>query len=68
MEQLHEDQVGVELEVLGCLIDEQFPQWAGLPLRKLATGGTVNAIFRLGDRLAARFRCVVDLPVRCVPG
>jgi len=36
VEQLHEDQVGVELEVVGCLIDEQFPQWAGLPLRKLA--------------------------------
>lgn len=51
-ERLHEDQVGGELEVVGCLIDEQFPQWAGLPLRKLPTGGTVNAIFRLGDRLA----------------
>ncbi len=55
MERLHEDQVKVELEVVRHLIDEQFPQWATLPLEPLATGGTVNAIFRLGDHLAARF-------------
>jgi aminoglycoside phosphotransferase (APT) family kinase protein len=39
-------------------IDEQFPEWRSLPVRSLATHGTVNAIFRIGDRLAARFPLV----------
>ena len=55
VELLHEDQIGLELHVVRHLIDEQFPQWSGLPLQQLSTGGTVNAIFRIGDRLAARF-------------
>jgi len=55
VEMLHEDQVNLELHVVRHLVDEQFPQWARLPLQQLPTGGTVNAIFRLGDRLAARF-------------
>lgn len=52
---LHEDQVSVETRVVRRLVDEQFTQWVGLPLREVATGGTVNAIFRIGDHLAARF-------------
>jgi aminoglycoside phosphotransferase (APT) family kinase protein len=55
VELLHEDQIDLELHVVRHLIDEQFPQWSGLPLQQLSTGGTVNAIFRIGDRLAARF-------------
>lgn len=55
VELLHEDQINLELHMVRHLIDEQFPQWARLPLRQLATGGTVSAIFRLGDHLAARF-------------
>jgi len=52
---LHEDQVDVDVGVVRRLIDEQFPRWAGLPVTELATGGTVNAIFRVGDVVAARF-------------
>lgn len=61
MELLHEDQVNLELEVVRHLLEEQFPHWASLPLQQLARGGTVNAIFRLGDHLAARF------PLRAEP-
>ena len=32
-----------------------FPALAGLPVRALATPGTVNALFRIGDAHAARF-------------
>lgn len=38
-----------------ALVDAQFPQWWALPIRRIASQGTVNAIFRIGDRLAARF-------------
>jgi aminoglycoside phosphotransferase (APT) family kinase protein len=37
------------------LIREQFPQWRRLPVRPVQTPGTVNAIFRIGDELVARF-------------
>jgi aminoglycoside phosphotransferase (APT) family kinase protein len=36
-------------------VDEQFPEWRSLPIRSIAALGTVNAIFRVGDHLAARF-------------
>jgi len=52
---MHEDQVELDAGVVRRLVDEQFPQWAGLSLRGLATGGTVNSIFRVGDHLAVRF-------------
>ncbi|MBM2613941.1 aminoglycoside phosphotransferase family protein [Actinoplanes sp. LDG1-06] len=38
-----------------ALVDAQFPEWRDLPVRELATQGTVNAIFRLGDAYTARF-------------
>jgi aminoglycoside phosphotransferase (APT) family kinase protein len=37
------------------LVDEQFPAWRSLPIQAVASQGTVNAIFRIGDQLAARF-------------
>ncbi|WP_213457135.1 aminoglycoside phosphotransferase family protein [Rhizomonospora bruguierae] len=52
---MHVDQVTVPVQTVRELIDEQFPQWRHLPVRAVASEGTVNAIFRVGDRLAARF-------------
>jgi aminoglycoside phosphotransferase (APT) family kinase protein len=40
------------------LIAGQFPQWAGLAVRRWPSGGTVNAMYRLGDDM------VVRLPLR----
>lgn len=37
------------------VIDAQFPDYANLPLRPIVSGGTDNTMFRLGDRLCARF-------------
>jgi aminoglycoside phosphotransferase (APT) family kinase protein len=53
--QMHDNQLGVSLEMVRELVDEQFPEWRGLPVTSLAAQGTVNAIFRIGDRFAARF-------------
>jgi aminoglycoside phosphotransferase (APT) family kinase protein len=45
----------VETQVVRALIDEQFPEWRSLPISSVTSPGTVNAIFRLGDELTARF-------------
>jgi aminoglycoside phosphotransferase (APT) family kinase protein len=52
---MHEDQLPVGISTVRRLIHEQFPQWADLAIREVTTAGTVNAIFRIGDDLAARF-------------
>lgn len=36
------------------LVDSRFPQWSDLPIRSITSGGTDNAVFRLGDDLALR--------------
>jgi aminoglycoside phosphotransferase (APT) family kinase protein len=53
--QMHADQLSVPARMVRALVDEQFPRWRHLPVRSLAASGTVNAIFRIGERLAARF-------------
>ncbi|MFR9778518.1 aminoglycoside phosphotransferase family protein [Micromonospora sp. MS34] len=53
--QMHADQLAVPVETVRELVDEQFPQWRGLPVRRVASDGTVNAVFRIGDRYGARF-------------
>ncbi len=52
---MHADQLTVSAAAVRQLVDEQFPQWHRLPVRQLATQGTVNAIFRIGEELTARF-------------
>jgi aminoglycoside phosphotransferase (APT) family kinase protein len=51
---MHPGEIAIPDEVVRALVDAQFPQWRELPVRRLATAGTVNAIFRVGDGLAAR--------------
>lgn len=52
---MHDDELRVDLDTAVRLIREQFPQWADLHVRPVATAATVNAIFRIGAELAARF-------------
>ena len=52
---MHDDQVDVTTDIVATLIEDQFPQWSGKAIRLLASTGTVNAIFRIGDDLCARF-------------
>jgi aminoglycoside phosphotransferase (APT) family kinase protein len=40
------------------LIAAQFPRWARLPLRRVPSGGTVNAMYRLGDDMVVRLPLV----------
>ena len=52
---MHADQLAVDVDVVRRLISDQFPHWADLPVDEVRTAATVNAIFRVGDSLVARF-------------
>ncbi|KUN94489.1 aminoglycoside phosphotransferase family protein [Streptomyces caeruleatus] len=52
---MHEDQVDVTTDIVATLVREQFPQWSHEPVQLLPSTGTVNAIFRIGNDLSARF-------------
>jgi len=52
---MHRDQLTVTTRIVQELVAAQFPQWRDLPVQALASIGTVNAIFRLGEELTARF-------------
>jgi aminoglycoside phosphotransferase (APT) family kinase protein len=52
---MHPNQVDIPLATVRALVTEQFPQWTDLPVRPVAASGTVNAIFRIGEALTARF-------------
>jgi aminoglycoside phosphotransferase (APT) family kinase protein len=54
MTRMHEDELELDETLVRELLTEQFPEWTGLPLRRIEPSGTVNAIFRLGDELSVR--------------
>lgn len=41
-------------DLVRALVAAQFPQWAGLPVHRTGSHGTVNAIYRLGGAMAVR--------------
>jgi aminoglycoside phosphotransferase (APT) family kinase protein len=51
---LHHDQVAIDESTARRLLAEQMPEYAILPLREVASGGTDHAVFRLGDDLGLR--------------
>lgn len=51
---MHDYEIETSPELVRCLLAEQFPHWAGLPITRVASGGTDNALYRIGDDLVAR--------------
>ena len=51
---MHADERDVDESLVRALIAARFPQWAELPLARVRSDGTDNAIYRLGDDLAVR--------------
>lgn len=51
---MHADECHIDDEIVKQLLQEQFPQWADLPLEPVSSAGTDNAIYRLGDELCMR--------------
>jgi aminoglycoside phosphotransferase (APT) family kinase protein len=48
------ERISVGVAQVRRLIDEQFPQWAGLPIEPVAHGGWDNRSFRLGTEMLVR--------------
>jgi aminoglycoside phosphotransferase (APT) family kinase protein len=51
---LHHGEADIDADLVGRLVATQFPELRHLPVREVRSTGTVNAIYRLGDRLYAR--------------
>ena len=48
------DEFAIDAALVGRLLAGQFPQWADRPLRRVASAGTDNAIYRLGADMCLR--------------
>lgn len=55
---MHPDQHPIGDDLVRRLVAGQFPRWSGRTVRRLASGGTVNAMYRLGDDLVVRLPLV----------
>ena len=53
-ERMHADELAIDGELVRSLLTEQLPRWADLPLSRVRSAGTENALFRLGDELVVR--------------
>lgn len=53
-ERMHADEIATDATLVGRLIAAQFPQWAGLPIVRVSSAGTENALYRVGNDMVAR--------------
>ncbi|MFD7669111.1 aminoglycoside phosphotransferase family protein [Streptomyces sp. NPDC059788] len=55
---MHPGQHPVDAALVRRLVAGQFPRWAGLAVERFPSGGTVNAMYRLGDSMVVRLPLV----------
>lgn len=60
---MHSDQVHIDVDIAREMIFDQFPQYRSEHIEQLDTHGTVNAIFRIGSKAAARFPLRAEDPI-----
>ena len=51
---MHADEIDTDADLVRRLLAAQFPQWADLPVERVESAGTDNAMYRLGSDLAVR--------------
>ena len=51
---MHEDELDLPESLVRQLLRDQQPQWADLPLHRVVSSGTDNAMFRLGESMVVR--------------
>lgn len=56
--QMHPGMHPIDDDLVRRLVAEQFPQWAGQAVVRFPSGGTVNAMYRLGDDMVVRLPLV----------
>jgi aminoglycoside phosphotransferase (APT) family kinase protein len=54
IEKMHVNELHTDAALVGRLLSAQFPQWAGLPIERVPSSGTDNALYRLGDDMVVR--------------
>ncbi|MFF2810386.1 aminoglycoside phosphotransferase family protein [Streptomyces sp. NPDC058000] len=52
--QMHPGMHPIDDDLVRRLVAGQFPQWAELAVERIPSGGTVNAMYRLGDGMVVR--------------
>ena len=51
---MHADEVPTDATLVRRLVEEQFQEWVGLTIEPVPSGGTDNALYRLGDEMVVR--------------
>ncbi|MCU1525511.1 MAG: phosphotransferase [Microbacteriaceae bacterium] len=51
---MHPDEIALEAPEVRRLLSQQFPYWSDLPIERVTSSGTVNAMFRLGNDMTVR--------------
>jgi aminoglycoside phosphotransferase (APT) family kinase protein len=51
---LHSDEIPIDAELVSLLVSRVMPAYADAPVRRLASSGSTNALFRLGEELLVR--------------
>lgn len=52
---MHNNEVTINEDLVKKLIQTQFPEYSNLKLEKVQSFGTDNVLFRLGEKMLARF-------------
>ncbi|MFE9018659.1 aminoglycoside phosphotransferase family protein [Streptomyces sp. NPDC007808] len=51
---MHADELDIDETLVARLVAEQFPRWRGLPVARVESSGTDNAMYRLGADMVVR--------------
>jgi aminoglycoside phosphotransferase (APT) family kinase protein len=51
---MHKDELDTDAVLVRRLLSRQFPHWADLPVERVSSSGTDNALYRLGDDMVVR--------------
>jgi aminoglycoside phosphotransferase (APT) family kinase protein len=51
---MHDDELHTDASLVRRLLRGQFPEWAELPIERVPSAGTDNALYRLGEDLVVR--------------
>ena len=54
VQRMHDDEIESDPELVRALLAAQQPQWAALPIERVESTGTDNAMYRVGDDVVVR--------------
>jgi aminoglycoside phosphotransferase (APT) family kinase protein len=57
---MHADEAEIDADLVRRLLAAQFPHWADLSIEPVASAGTSNALYRLGDDMSVRLPRIAE--------